>query len=248
MDGATQKLDIYMPEQIASDLVKPSDMAGLPAIDEAGEVRLHCGSWMYRVGKRILDLVLAILVIPLVLPICLALTLAIKCTSRGPVLYRHLRVGRNGRRFYLYKFRTMVTNSQHILRIHIASNYDAKQEWTRQHKLQVDPRVTSLGRVLRRTSLDELPQIVNVVLGDMSFVGPRPIVPEEIPRYGNAFGIYAAAKPGITGLWQVNGRGTVSYGRRISLDVQYVRTWSMVCDLKILLNTLCVVVKREGAY
>jgi lipopolysaccharide/colanic/teichoic acid biosynthesis glycosyltransferase len=245
MDGAMQNLDVYMPEQIATDLATSADVAELPTIDGAG---LACESWMYRVGKRMLDLVLGMLVLPLVLPICLVLMIAIKCTSRGPVLYRHIRVGRNGRRFYLYKFRTMVTNSQHILRMHIARNHDARQEWKQQHKLQVDPRVTSLGRVLRRTSLDELPQIFNVFLGDMSFVGPRPIVPAEIARYGRAFDIYAAAKPGITGLWQVNGRGAVSYGRRIALDVEYVKTWSIVCDLKILLNTPRVVAKREGAY
>lgn len=241
MDGAMQKLDVYMPEQI----VKLADVADLPTIDGAV---LPCESWMYRVGKRMLDMVLVIMVFPLVLPICLALMIAIKCTSRGPVLYRHLRVGQNGRRFHLYKFRTMVTNSEHILRMHLAGNHIARQEWKRQHKLQVDPRVTSLGRFLRRTSLDELPQIINVFLGNMSFVGPRPIVPGEITRYGRAYGIYSAAKPGITGLWQVNGRGTVSYGRRISLDVEYVKTWSIVCDLKILVNTPRVVAKREGAY
>jgi lipopolysaccharide/colanic/teichoic acid biosynthesis glycosyltransferase len=234
-----------MPEYIASDPVQPNAMTGSLAIDEVG---LPCGSWRYRVGKRMLDLSLAVMGFPLLVPICLFLIVAIKCTSRGPVLYRHLRVGRNGRPFYLYKFRTMVTDSQRILRMHLATNREARQEWTRQHKLKIDPRVTPLGKFLRRTSLDELPQIINVVLGEMSFVGPRPIVPEEISRYGNAFGVYAAAKPGITGLWQVNGRGTVSYGRRISLDVDYVKTWSIVCDLRILLSTPRVVVKREGAY
>lgn len=234
-----------MSEYIASDPIQPDAMTGSPAVDE---VELPCGSWTYRIGKRVFDLILTIIGLPLLVPVCLFLICAIKCTSRGPVLYRHLRIGRNGRPFYLYKFRTMVTDGQHILRMHLATNREARQEWTRQHKLKIDPRVTSLGKFLRRTSLDELPQIINVVLGDMSFVGPRPIVPEEIHRYGNAFGIYAAAKPGITGLWQVNGRGTVSYGRRISLDVDYVRTWSFVCDLRILLNTPRVVVKREGAY
>lgn len=234
-----------MPEHMASGLIEPDDVVGAPVIDDP---ELPCVSWKYRVGKRMLDLIFAIIAVPLLIPICLALIAAIKCTSRGPVLYRHLRVGQNGRPFYLYKFRTMVTDGQHILRMHLATNLDARQEWIRQHKLQVDPRVTPLGRILRRTSLDELPQIVNVVLGDMSFVGPRPIVPEEVSRYGNAFGIYAAARPGITGLWQVNGRGTVSYCKRISLDVDYVKTWSMLCDVKILLNTLRVVAKREGAY
>lgn len=212
------------------------------------EIVFRVESLMYRVGKRMLDLVLAVGLGVLVFPVCLLIMLAIKCTSPGPILYRHVRVGQRGCRFFLYKFRTMVPDSQYILDQYLAESYEARHEWTRQQKLRFDPRVTRLGKMLRRTSLDELPQIINVILGDMSFVGPRPVVPGEIARYGDAYSIYAVVKPGITGLWQVKGRGTVPYEKRILLDVEYVETWSMINDLKILISTPLVIANCEGAY
>jgi exopolysaccharide production protein ExoY len=205
-------------------------------------------SWSYRVAKRALDLALAIALLPFLLPICLLLMLLIKCTSKGPVFYRHLRVGQDSRNFHLYKFRTMFIKSDTILEAYLATDPVARQEWTERYKLRRDPRVTPLGSVLRRTSLDELPQIVNVLLGHMSFVGPRPIVHDEICRYGGAFALYAAVKPGITGLWQVSGRGTLSYAARVSLDTQYVMTWSLPHDLRVLLRTARVVLASVGAY
>ncbi len=205
-------------------------------------------SWSYRVAKRVLDLALAIALLPLLLPICLLLMLLIKCTSKGPVFYRHLRVGQDSRKFHLYKFRTMFINSDAILEAYLATDPLARQEWTDHYKLRCDPRVTPLGSILRRTSLDEVPQILNVLLGHMSFVGPRPIVHDEICRYGGAFALYAAVKPGITGLWQVSGRGTLSYAARVSLDTQYVMTWSLPHDLRVLLRTARVVLDSVGAY
>ena len=205
-------------------------------------------SWSYRVGKRLLDVVLALVLLPLLLPICLLLTLLIKCSSKGPVFYRHLRVGQDSRGFHLYKFRTMFSNSDAILAALLATDSDARREWDEHYKLRRDPRVTPLGALLRRTSLDELPQILNVLLGHMSFVGPRPIVHDEIGRYGGAFAFYAAAKPGITGLWQVSGRGTVAYETRVSLDIKYVTTWSFLHDMRVLLKTARVVCSSEGAY
>ena len=205
-------------------------------------------SWSYRVAKRMLDLVLAIALLPFFVPICLLLMLLIKCGSKGPVFYRHLRVGQDSRGFHLYKFRTMFLNSDVILKDYLATDPIARQEWEERYKLRRDPRVTPLGAILRRTSLDELPQIVNVLLGHMSFVGPRPIVRDEVARYGGAFAFYAAAKPGITGLWQVSGRGTLPYETRVSLDIQYVTTWTFLDDLRVLLKTARVVCNSEGAY
>ena len=174
--------------------------------------------------------------------------LLVKCSSKGPAFYKHLRVGQGGRAFYLYKFRTMFLHDETLLRDYLATHPDAQQEWDEQHKLRYDPRVTPLGAILRRTSLDELPQVVNVLLGQMSFVGPRPIVRDEIRRYGRAFPIYAAAKPGITGLWQTNGRGCVSYAQRVSLDVSYVKNWSLAVDLGLLARTARTVWRFKGAY
>jgi exopolysaccharide production protein ExoY len=205
-------------------------------------------SWSYRVAKRIFDLLLAVALLPFLLPVCVLLMLLIKCSSKGPIFYKHLRVGQDSRGFYLYKFRTMFLHGDALLEAYLATTPEARQEWDEHYKLRWDPRVTPLGVILRRTSLDELPQIVNVLLGHMSFVGPRPIVHDEIHRYGAAFPFYAAAKPGITGLWQVSGRGNLSYETRVSLDILYVTTWSFFDDLRVLLKTARAVCNAVGAY
>jgi exopolysaccharide production protein ExoY len=206
------------------------------------------GRWSYRVAKRIFDIVLALALVPLVFPVLLILMAVMKLSSHGPVFYRQRRIGQFGRPFFLYKFRTMVPDGDSLLARHLEDTPEALQEWEQHYKLRADPRVTSLGAALRRTSLDELPQLVNVLAGHMSFVGPRPVVEEELPRYGGALAYYTAAKPGITGLWQVSGRGTLSYESRVLLDVQYVKSWSFVQDLKVLLKTPAAVRRCEGAY
>jgi exopolysaccharide production protein ExoY len=205
-------------------------------------------SWSYRVVKRGLDLMLAIALLPFLVPVCVLLAFLIKCSSKGSVFYRHLRVGQDSRKFHLYKFRTMFSDSDKILEAYLATEPLARQEWAEHYKLRRDPRVTPLGAILRRTSLDELPQIVNVLAGHMSFVGPRPIVNDEISRYGGAFALYSAVKPGITGLWQVSGRGTLPYAARVSVDMQYVMTWSLPRDLRVLLRTARAVLVSVGAY
>lgn len=204
--------------------------------------------WSYTVAKRSFDLGLAVAITPVLIPVFLLLIVLTRYCSRGPVFYRHLRVGQNCRGFHLYKFRTMFLDGDTRLQTYLAQTPEAQKEWDAQYKLRHDPRVTPLGKFLRRTSLDELPQIVNILLGQMSFVGPRPITHGEIGRYGEAFPYYAAAKPGITGLWQVSGRGTVSYQKRVALDVRYVRTWSLLRDLQILWKTPRAVCRSEGAY
>lgn len=205
-------------------------------------------SWSYRVGKRMFDVALAGGLLLFLLPVFLLLMLLIKCSSEGPVFYKHLRIGQDSRAFHLYKFRTMFLHGDTLLTDYLATDPEARQEWEVHYKLRSDPRVTRLGASLRRASLDELPQILNVLLGHMSFVGPRPIVRDEIRRYGAAFAVYNSAKPGITGLWQVSGRGALPYEARVALDMEYVATWSFLQDLRLMLKTARVVFNAKGAY
>jgi lipopolysaccharide/colanic/teichoic acid biosynthesis glycosyltransferase len=168
--------------------------------------------------------------------------------SGASVIYKHRRVGRGGQMFSCLKFRTMVPNADQVLRELLTSSPELQAEWVRDHKLRNDPRVTRLGRFLRRTSLDELPQLWNVLRGEMSLVGPRPVVREELLRYGRNVGTYLAAKPGITGLWQVTGRNNTDYRRRVVLDTYYVRNQNLLLDLYILVKTTGVVLGGSGAY
>jgi lipopolysaccharide/colanic/teichoic acid biosynthesis glycosyltransferase len=171
----------------------------------------------------------------------------VKSDSRGPVLFGHRRLGHGGRSFKCFKFRTMVSNSNEVLQDLLARDPAAREEWNASHKLRTDPRITSFGRFLRKSSLDELPQLFNVLLGDMSLVGPRPIVTDEIARYRQYYTDYARARPGMTGLWQVSGRSNCDYDQRVQYDVTYVRDWSIAGDITILLRTIKVVFAREGS-
>lgn len=197
--------------------------------------------------KRAVDISGALLIAavfsPLIIPVILILW-----RQGGPIIYKHRRVGRNGRIFECLKFRTMVPNADQVLRDLLEAHPELKREWVRDHKLRSDPRVTTIGRFLRRTSLDELPQLWNVLRGEMSLVGPRPIVREELLRYGRNVRDYLAANPGITGLWQVMGRNDTDYRRRVVLDTYYVRNQNLVLDVYILLKTTLVVLGRTGAY
>lgn len=168
--------------------------------------------------------------------------------SRQPLFFRHQRVGRDGHLFDCLKFRTMVANAESVLQQLLASDTKRRAEWERDHKLKSDPRVTRLGRFLRSTSLDELPQLWNVLKGDMSLVGPRPVTRQELLRYGRNAVVYMLVRPGLTGLWQVSGRNFVEYRRRVAMDVCYVKRQSLVLDLWILARTIFVVITRHGAY
>lgn len=201
-----------------------------------------------RLVKRASDLALAALLALPIGALILLIALAIRLDSRGPVFFRHARVGRGGRTFQAWKFRSMVANSQEVLAELLARDAQARAEWEADHKLRDDPRITRVGRLLRLTSLDELPQAWNVLTGDMSFIGPRPIVAAEVAKYGEVFDLYQQVRPGISGLWQVSGRNDTTYAERVALDDYYVRNWSVWLDLHILIRTVRVVLLGKGAY
>jgi undecaprenyl-phosphate galactose phosphotransferase len=197
--------------------------------------------------KRIFDLVGALALLVLLAPLFAYMSWRIRQTG-GSAIFGHPRVGRYGRPFLCLKFRTMVPEADKVLKNLLDGDPKAREEWERDFKLKDDPRVTPIGAFLRRTSLDELPQLWNVLKGDMSLVGPRPIIEKELERYGDQVGYYLEARPGITGLWQISGRNDVGYEDRVALDSWYVRNWSLWYDLVILVKTITVVVQRKGAY
>lgn len=213
--------------------------------------QLDCGAgamrpdFYARVGKRLLDLGLSLLLLPLLLPF-IALTWAATKAQGGPGFYAHRRIGQHGRAFRCYKIRTMHPDSERILHQHLRTNPQAAEEWARNRKLRHDPRVTRLGRFLRRTSLDELPQILNVLRGEMSLVGPRPITAEELDYYAPAPSAYLEQKPGITGPWQVHGRRDGCYRTRVRLDRAYRREMSLVVDLDLIWRTALTLVSPTG--
>ena len=201
-----------------------------------------------RALKRGFDLAVGAALIVPVGGLVAGLALLIRVMDGQDAIFWHERIGRDGRRFRCFKLRTMVKAADVKLAEILASDPRAAEEWRLTHKLVDDPRITPLGRFLRRTSLDELPQLWNVLRGDMSLVGPRPIVEEERARYGDDFIYYLAVTPGITGLWQVSGRNQVSYEERVQLDRCYAETWSFWLDLRILVRTVSVVLSRRGAH
>jgi undecaprenyl-phosphate galactose phosphotransferase len=200
-----------------------------------------------RLSKRAFDVAASIALIVLFGPLLLLIALAVRCDG-GPALFGHRRIGAAGTSFRCWKFRSMVLDSETVLARTLATDPMARAEWDKDFKLRKDPRVTPLGAFLRKSSLDELPQLFNVLKGEMSLVGPRPIVAAEVERYGQAMEEYRACKPGITGLWQVSGRNDVDYAERVELDRRYAWNWSLKGDLMILFRTLGVVVRRSGAY
>jgi exopolysaccharide production protein ExoY len=197
--------------------------------------------------KRLVDFAFALALIGFSAPVMALIALAVSLDG-GPVLYAHRRIGPDGQSFRCWKFRSMVTNADELFHQLLVQDEGARQEWEASFKLRSDPRVTPVGRFLRAFSLDELPQLFSVVTGTMSLVGPRPIVEAEIERYGAGFAAYCSCRPGITGLWQVHGRSDVNYSRRVELDQRYARQWSLYLDFVILLKTVIVITRREGAY
>jgi exopolysaccharide production protein ExoY len=199
------------------------------------------------VGKRAFDIIGALVCVVGSVPLLIGCCLLVLASGR-PVLFRQRRIGFGGQEFTCLKFRTMAIDAERRLQDYLAKDCDAKQEWQKYRKLRNDPRVTVLGRMMRRSSLDELPQLLNVLRGDMSLVGPRPIVADEVAHYQEHFSLYASARPGLTGLWQVSGRNGTTYAQRVAYDVEYVRNWSLMRDTKIVVATLGHVIDGKGAY
>ena len=212
------------------------------------EIRNNLASTWNRAVKRSFDLVAVVLGGVFAVPMILAIAAAIRLTSPGPVFYTQPRLGRDGREFRIWKFRSMVVDAEERLAKLLAEDPAARREWEATQKLTNDPRVTKVGRFLRATSLDELPQLLNVLRGQMSLVGPRPIVAAEVEKYGEAYGLYTQVRPGMTGYWQVSGRSDTSYEYRVELDTYYVRNWSVWLDLDLILRTFAAVLRRDGAY
>ena len=198
----------------------------------------------YELSKRVVDIVAAVLSLFLLAPLLAAIVACIKLSGRGPVLFRQQRLGRGGSRFWCYKFRTMVPDAESRL----AQSADLAARFRENYKIRSDPRVTRLGSFLRRTSLDELPQLWNVLRGDMSLIGPRPIVESELGKYGVHASRLLTVKPGLGGIWQVSGRSNTSYGERVAMDLRYVETRSLGLDLRLVILTALVVLRGDGAY
>ncbi|SMX44728.1 sugar transferase [Actibacterium lipolyticum] len=198
-----------------------------------------------RVGKRVFDVSLALMLLPLLLPIIATLWIITK-RDGGPGFFGHKRIGQSGREFKCWKVRTMAVDAEERLSAHLAANPEAAKEWVQDYKLTDDPRIMPMGNFLRETGLDELPQIWNVLRGEMSLVGPRPVVKDELARYEGFQWAYFATKPGVTGLWQVSGRNEVSYAKRVRMDADYIRQRSLGYDLMVIGKTAKTVLLRTG--
>lgn len=201
-----------------------------------------------RLAKRVIDLGLCVLLTPIVLPLMSLLYIMIAVESGFPGFYSQERLGQQACKFRIWKFRTMVRNAGEVLERTLASNEQLREEWKQNQKLRNDPRITAIGKLLRKTSLDELPQFWNVIRGEMSLVGPRPIVQDEVAKYKEAYGVYTKTTPGVTGLWQVSGRNHTTYAERIAYDTFYVRNWSVWMDIYVLARTVKVIITGAGAY
>ncbi|TRB40858.1 sugar transferase [Rhizobium rhizogenes] len=198
--------------------------------------------------KRGFDVTAALMGLILISPLFLMLMLLVKLSDRGPIFYGHRRIGHNGKTFGCLKFRTMVVDGDRVLQAYLQANPRAMDEWRATRKLQNDPRVTLVGAVLRKLSLDELPQLINIIRGEMSVVGPRPVVEDELERYETSAIYYLQSRPGLTGLWKVSGRNDVSYESRVAFDTHYVKNWSLSSDMMIIAKTIPAVCLSRGSY
>ncbi len=212
------------------------------------EVKNNLAQRRNRLFKRIFDITATVIGGILILPVIAIVAILIYLDSPGPIVFGHKRVGQGGKEFPCYKFRSMVPNAQEALEIYLKENPEAREEWERDFKLKDDPRVTKIGKFLRKTSLDELPQLWNVLIGDMSLVGPRPIVRAEVEKYGEYINDFYLVPPGITGVWQVSGRSDTTYEERVLMDSWYVHNWSVWIDIVYLVKTVLAVLKGKGAY
>jgi len=256
-NGPTRRIkwatgEVFNEHQLASEEIQPRCL--LQRVNDG----VNPGAFASQIGnivadrgglpKRVVDFLGSVMLGLLASPLILGAGLAILFTSKGPILYRHSRMGRGNRPFVALKFRTMRVNAEEGLQDYLESDLALREQWESVKKLKNDPRVTPVGRFLRRFSLDEVPQLWNVLMGDMSLIGPRPIVAGEIERYGREYATYARMRPGLTGLWQVSGRNDTTYQQRVDYDSYYVRNWSLFLDAKILVKTFRAVISGAGAY
>jgi undecaprenyl-phosphate galactose phosphotransferase, wbaP len=259
MDGARMEQLVGKIQPLVRDIFFVPDLMMLPLGHVGVEpfytekvfmlsIRNNLARRRNRLAKRIFDLILTIIGGILISPVLLILAVIVGIDNKGRIIFAHRRVGRKGKPFPCYKFQTMVLDAQERLEEYLAKNAEARKEWEASFKLTNDPRVTKLGAFLRKTSLDELPQLWNVLMGDMSLVGPRPIVAKEVKFYGENIEEYYMVPPGITGMWQVNGRSDTTYEERVSMDTWYVRNWSVWIDLVYLFKTVKAVFTGKGAY
>jgi len=236
-----------LPQPLPRPNLRVLDQGVPPTLPRPSAMALSRRRQVGMMFKRVMDVFGAVLLGLIFAPFiaCISVMMSVE---NGPIIYRHRRIGRDGRVFDCLKFRTMVPDADKVLRDLLDRHPELRAEWLRDHKLKNDPRITAVGRFLRRTSLDELPQLWNVIRGDMSLVGPRPVVREELARYGRQLAAYLSVTPGLTGLWQATGRNDINYRRRVAMDVYYVRNQSLLLDLYILFRTPRVVFAGGGAY
>ena len=198
----------------------------------------------YKVIKRALDIIISFVGLVILFPFLVVIAIAIKIDSKGPVLFRHKRIGKGGKTIYIYKYRTMLPNAEDMIN---EFNDEQLKEFKENYKLKKDPRITRVGRFLRKTSIDELPQLLNILKGELSLVGPRPVVQEELERYGKNADKFLSVMPGLTGYWQANGRSLTTYEQRMKMELYYVENCTLLLDIKIFFKTIFIVFKKEGA-
>ncbi len=238
------------PARTRPAVVTPHPAVGDPGSPTLGWPNVRSGRMnptIYQLLSRMIDIVASSAALFALFPLMAVVALVLRLSDDGPAFYAQRRVGRGGQPFYCLKFRTMVTGADARLAEYLARSPEARAEWNRDHKLRNDPRVTKFGMFLRTSSIDELPQLINVLRGEMALVGPRPIVEAEIVRYGRFFAHYCRVKPGLTGLWQVSGRSTLTYRRRVALDTCYARSQCLWFDVRILLKTVPMVLLARGS-
>ena len=243
---------MYRSEQSSLSPRQPATMlaSGSPSPeDHAAPASIGFGI-AARGAKRLFDLASVVVILVLFWWAIIGVAIAVRLTTGSSVIFGHKRIGRGGREFKCYKFRSMVPNAEEVLAHLLANDPAAREEWARDFKLKNDPRITRVGRFIRKTSLDEFPQLWNVLMNDMSIVGPRPVVRSELDQYyrGSAKSYYLSVKPGLTGPWQVSGRNDMEYSERVELDRVYVKSWGLWSDFMIVMRTVAVMLRRKGAY
>ena len=244
MTGFRYTIIISKKQDIFTSTLSLRDIGGIVGFSSTH----HLTRQSSLIVKRLIDLTLIVCALPLLVPLLLFISIGVKASSKGPIFYGHKRVGKNGMEIKCWKFRSMFIDSQKMLEEILKNDPVMRREWEAQRKFQNDPRVTKFGKFLRKTSLDELPQIFNILLGSMSFVGPRPVTQEELEKYGENADYILSVTPGLSGMWQISGRSDPGYEERINLDTYYIQNWSVWFDLWIIIKTVWVVLRGKGAY